>query len=113
MGNGICSRILNQTKNKDVDLEKLSDYDYIKEINKVIKIQSFYRKFKSREKYLDIITINPNTPTKNSLIIKEEITPEKVIKSTSNKSKKKKIKLKKKNPKMKKNQTIHHFQIIP
>ena len=39
MGNGICSRILNQTKNKDVDLEKLSDYDYIKEINKVIKIQ--------------------------------------------------------------------------
>ena len=96
MGNGICSRFSNSIKNKEVDLEKLSDYDYIKEINKIIKIQSFYRKFKCREKYLDIITISPNTPTKNSPIIKEEITPEKVIKCSTNKSKKKKLKLKKK-----------------
>ena len=96
MGNGICSRFSNSIKNKEVDLEKLSDYDYIKEINKIIKIQSFYRKFKSREKYLDIITISPNTPTKNSPIIKEEITPEKVIKCSTNKSKKKKLKIKKK-----------------
>ena len=97
MGNGFCSR--NTTKNKEVDLDKLSDYNYNKEINKVIKIQSFYRKFKCREKYLDMITINPNTATKNSPVIKEEITPEKAIKTTSIKSKKKKLKIKKKKSK--------------
>ena len=71
MGNIICSYVKqNIVKDKEnlVDITKLpedDDLNFLKEQKKIILIQSFFRKFQARKKYLYFIFNKYPTPQKN------------------------------------------------